>query len=504
LDKDLEELFKNPHIELYPKQKEIIFELLEKQYALLLGEQGVGKTICLIFLAKLWFKFGLVEKVLVVTKADVIQKFKAEALKYIPDLKEEEIVLFDKKTRTMFDKPNTKFVICDFNQFKMAYYKKHPEHNATSPEYKEKYFGRLKKPILQYKPSFGIDSKWGVVLDECQAVKNQGSAIHKIIYKNIKDSRATVCSSGTPVEKVEEVFAIFRVISDNILGMNYHQFMHKIASLMEGSYRIEYYKEDGVADVWNKVNKFIKRIKKSDVVEPVKLEVENVEVIMDRNYAVEYNYLTESLLREIRSGEWWNMKTVATLIHPIFRKIKEIDTNNPRFVAFDALVRQIVGREKVVVWDGSPDTLQELSELYKEQGIDNCVIHGDVDKEVRTELIQEFDTNPTKRILFVSYHTNPDAWEIPSRQDCRKMIYYSVPDSAIKYDQSLDRLHRVNSKEDVLVFRMFMKGTIDEWAHELVDYKVKLMKGLIDKKDYKMIEASSYERYFGLTAKKIV
>jgi SNF2 family DNA or RNA helicase len=84
------------------------------------------------------------------------------------------------------------------------------------------------------------------------------------------------------------------------------------------------------------------------------------------------------------------------------------------------------------------------------------------------------------------------------------MIYYSLPDSTIQYHQSSDRLHRINSKAGVSIYRMILKGSIDEWAVNLLEYKTKLRDGIIDKKEYAEIETLSYERLLGINKRSIL
>ena len=84
------------------------------------------------------------------------------------------------------------------------------------------------------------------------------------------------------------------------------------------------------------------------------------------------------------------------------------------------------------------------------------------------------------------------------------MIYYSIPDRAILYNQSNDRLHRLTSTEDVFIYRLILKGSVDEWARNLVDYKNKVNNGMISEKDFKSVAEMSLFKFLGIDKKTIV
>jgi superfamily II DNA/RNA helicase len=179
------------------------------------------------------------------------------------------------------------------------------------------------------------------------------------------------------------------------------------------------------------------------------------------------------------------------IMHPLFAFIRRVDDTNPKFQKLCSLIKRLTPREKVVVWEGSPDIIKSLSEYFNDKGIKNLYICGEVEKSSRAGIIKEFKDTPDIRILFVSYHTSREAWEISSSSEIKRMIYYSLPDSAIGYDQSTDRLHRINSEEPVTLYRLFIKNTIDEWSKEL-----------IHQNDYEEVERQSFDRYFGIKKKK--
>lgn len=487
---NIDSTLEDQKITLYPKQKEAIKFLFETQYALLLGQQGTGKTLCLTFLIKLWLASGFIKNVLIITKNEVLEKFKKSLLDFIPFLEEKDFNLFQDSDRAFFNRPG-KVWICDYNQIKLAYYYLHPKQEVKK--------GRRK----YFKDVFGLNKEWGLILDEIQAVKSVKSDIHKIIYKNSKKVLECIGSSGTPMEKVEEVFSIFRIIDRSILGDNYDYFMKSIAALGLNTYQVIYYLEKGVKKAWDKVNPRIFKMDRKDIVREVEKTIIDIPVKMGKYDFLEYQAKISQLKKKISIGRFVDTRLIATLIHPIFRYIKRVEENNTRFMTFWKLISRLIKSEKIIVWDNSPSIIKDLHSWFTERGVGSVYICGDIDKEERASIIEKFNKDESIRIFIVSYLTNSDAWEIPSRTDVRRMFYYSLPDRAINYSQSMDRIHRINSEEDILVYRLIMKDTIDEWAVELLDYKIKLMNGFISKEEFKEIERDSYLRFFGSGRKSI-
>ena len=491
---DLEPIFENEFLSLYPQQKQAIFNSLTMKDYIINSEQGTGKSLMGIYLIKCWLQLGLVKKVLILTKAEVVSKFYKELITHIPELNESNVLFMkDNNDRELFDK-DAKVYICDYNQLKLCYYY---SSGVSMKEYTEK-----KRKV--YKSALGITSDWGVILDEVQQLKNIKSDTHKIVKKNTKEAVSKIGLSGTIIEKIEELYAIIQVIAPKLLPMGYPFFILDVAVTDPRTNQILRYKEDGVRRVRQRIDPIIYILKKSDIVSCVPKITTDIEV----EFTPEFRSIYDKAINDIQyyKDEWGFIKkhNIAEIIQAVYNTVKNPIPENPRFQKFDRWVRRITATEKLVVWERNPEIMDKLSECYTNRGIKCLKIHGGISKELRAGIIQEFDTNPEIKLLFVSYLTSSEGWDIPSRTDAKRMIYYSLPDSTIQYHQSSDRLHRINSKAGVSIYRMILKGSIDEWAVNLLEYKTKLRDGIIDKKEYAEIETLSYERLLGINKRSIL
>jgi SNF2 family DNA or RNA helicase len=487
----LNKYFENSYLTLFEKQKEIIVEALKKRYFLIIGEQGSGKSITAFYIIKVWFMLGLVKKVLFITKREVLEKFHKELLLHIPNLSEKDVVYMRSNAdRNILDK-DAKIYLCDYNQIKLIY-------GYYAPPRKKDSTRKLFKKVMP------LDDDWGVILDELQALKNIKSDVHKVVYHNLKGVRACIGTSGTPIEKIEEIYGIFRVIDQSILRMNYHFFMQTIAVLQKGTYRILYYNESGVKRIRKKIEPFIYILKKEEIKEVVNKTIIDLESEFNTKFKREYFGYIEDIAYEINERGYIYKRDVAPLIQKIYNKVKKVSLDNPRFCKFDNFIQRVISKEKVIVWERSPRIISSLVDYYESKGIKVISVDGSVQKDVRPEIISEFNSNPDIRIFVASFLTSPEAWEIPSRYDCRRMVFYSLPDRIITYSQCIDRVHRLNSTADVFIYRTILRGSIDEWALDLLAYKQKIRDGMIDNKQYGEIALKSNARYLGIDKKCII
>jgi len=476
---DFSSFFENNHIELYDLQKEAITEAIIKKYFLVVGEQGSGKTEIGAFISKIVLQLNSVEKVLIVTKREILDKFKSKLLMYIPELVDPDIkVMNSNEERNIFDF-DAKIYICDYNQIKLAYY----------------YYADGKS--RNTKCVFPIDERWCVIFDEIQAVKTIKSQVHKICYHNTKKAKYRIGLSGTPIEKIEDLFSIFRILDPSIINIEYYYFMQTIAKIDPFTHRLLFYKESGVKKIRERINPYIKIFKKEQIKKVVNKNVIDVSCDFTTKFREEYNLKVASLLYFIDSKGYVNKKEIANIIQPLYNKVKEVSEDNPRFVKFFNLVKRITHTEKLIIWERSPEIIESLSSYFASKGIKNIFIYGDIKKDIRADIINKFNEDNEIKVLIISFLTSAEAWEIPSRKDCKRMIFYSLPDRIISYQQCIDRLHRLTSQEDVTIYRMILNNSIDEWAKWLLEYKQSLRDNIIDNMNYNTIELDSLRKHLG-------
>lgn len=489
LEKDLEPYFDNPHITLYPKQRELITRAINKMTFLIRSDPGTGKTVMGAFVLKVWLESGLLDKCLILTEPEVLEKYKNSLLDFIPSLQGKIGVMKSNDERDLFDK-DYQVYICDYNQIKLCYF------HRVGGEQVLKYTkdGRLKK-VISYPNMLGIDERWGFISDEIHSLKNTSSVVHKIVKNNIKKCVCRLGTTATPIEKIEEFFGIFQILNPGAIGMGFPRFMEVIAKREHG--RIMYYREKGVKRVREQIEPYMAGVTKQDIRPDMpKQNIQIVKSTFTSDFLKEYKDLLYDIKYDLRGN--FSEKSTTQMIQPLLKFIKSVREDNPRFLSLRKVLSRFISREKVIVWEGSPDIIDDLSSYYTERGVQNLYIHGksrNTKKDVRSDIIKEFDENPDIKILFVSFLTSAAAWEIPSRPDCKRIVYYTLPTSMIQFRQANDRLYRINSESDVYIYKILLAGSLDEWLHDLIEYKSRVEMGFMSQSDYKKIFHDSLQRY---------
>ncbi|WP_302080584.1 helicase-related protein [Salinibaculum rarum] len=131
--------------------------------------------------------------------------------------------------------------------------------------------------------------------------------------------------------------------------------------------------------------------------------------------------------------------------------------------------------EKVLLFTEYRDTLDYFLELVKDEpwADEILVIHGDVDKEDRTRIEDEFNHGQS-RLLFA---TDAASEGIDLQHSCHIMINYELPWNPNRLEQRIGRLHRYGQDKEVKVWNFSFEGTREGEIFEMLQNKVESIRG---------------------------
>ena len=148
------------------------------------------------------------------------------------------------------------------------------------------------------------------------------------------------------------------------------------------------------------------------------------------------------------------------------------------------LVRSLIDQgEKVLVWSSFVHNITMVRNLLSD--LDPLEIHGaipkyDIDDEEfhREQQIREFKASSSPRVLIA----NPAACgeSISLHKVCRHAIYIDRTFNCGQYIQSLDRIHRIGTEEDVTYHILLAEDTIDETVDRRLKEKQQAMNNLLE------------------------
>ncbi|MHC3438951.1 helicase-related protein [Natrialbaceae archaeon A-gly3] len=131
--------------------------------------------------------------------------------------------------------------------------------------------------------------------------------------------------------------------------------------------------------------------------------------------------------------------------------------------------------EKVLLFTEYRDTLDYLLELVKDEpwADEILVIHGDVDKDDRARIEEEFNYGQS-RLLFA---TDAASEGIDLQHSCHIMVNYELPWNPNRLEQRIGRIHRYGQDKEVKVWNFSFEETREGEIFEMLQTKVENIRG---------------------------
>lgn len=116
-------------------------------------------------------------------------------------------------------------------------------------------------------------------------------------------------------------------------------------------------------------------------------------------------------------------------------------------------------------------TLENLSKKFTQSGISHLVIHGAISSKGRSQVLENFQNSDKPMVLLMTLKTGGVGLNLTKAS----VVYHVEPwwNPAVE-NQATDRVHRLGQKNDIQVYRLIMKDSVEE--------KIELLK--LKKKSY--------------------
>src|SRR6056297_2241616 len=126
--------------------------------------------------------------------------------------------------------------------------------------------------------------------------------------------------------------------------------------------------------------------------------------------------------------------------------------------------------EKLLLFTEYRDTLDYLLEFVQDEpwADEILVIHGDVDKEERVRIEDEFNHGQS-RLLFA---TDAASEGIDLQHSCHIMVNYELPWNPNRLEQRIGRIHRYGQEREVKVWNFQFDDTREREIFELLEEKI--------------------------------
>ncbi len=400
--------------------------------ALLADDMGLGKTLqTIVFLSQ----SGINGTAFAVVPKSLLANWKNEINKFVPDLK---VLIYHGAER----KENT-----DFENYDIVL-----STYATT---------MLDMDFLT-KKKFSA-----VIFDEVQTIKNYKSKMYEAAFMLKADFKMAL--SGTPFENnILELWAVMRLLNPKIFAKR--TFFTK--SLNENNFD----------KIKSAIAPFMLQRTKKDVLKdlPEKTE-EIIYCTMDDEMASTYSALHSKILDEISGATGHSAFMASSLILESLLKLRQfcchpsllpkgmLPVNLDSSAKFDVLkikVQALVEqKEKVIIFSQFTSMLEIIRKWLVDKKIKTFYLDGSTNK--RQDLVDEFEKSEDG-VFLISLKAGGVGLNLVS---CHYVFIYDPWWNPAAESQASDRVYRIGQKNNVFVYRLITKGTIEEKVLELKDKK---------------------------------
>ncbi|MGN0241873.1 MAG: DEAD/DEAH box helicase [Candidatus Weimeria sp.] len=413
---------------------------------ILADEMGLGKTLQMISALLYEKEQNDLEQSLIVCPASLVYNWQSEFSHFAPDLTVEAIDGPKKDRKEIITKSSADVLITSYDLLR-----------RDIDIYEKKHFGYM-------------------ILDEAQYIKNPKSGISKAV-KIIKSSHRFALT-GTPIEnRLSELWSIFDFLMPGFL-YDYETFksdyespivnggdeeLTKRLSTMTSPFILRRKKESVLKDLPDKIEEV-----RYTVFEPAQKKIYDSQLIRMKN-------LIEQTSQDDFNKNRMKILADITRLRQICCDpsliIEGYDGGSAKLDMLLELIEEAMdGGHKMLVFSQFTSMLELIEEKLTENGIPYYMITGATPKKKRLELVNDFNKNEVP-VFLISLKAGGTGLNLIGAD---VVIHFDPWWNAAAENQATDRAHRIGQKSKVSVFKLIVKGTIEEKILKMQEEKQNL------------------------------
>lgn len=433
---------------------------------------GCGKTLTAIAVTGAGYQLGRIKKVLIVAPTSVCAVWPKEFKDYAN---------FKYTVATLLGTKNQRLKALDdleafpFDALKVAVI-----------NYESTWRDGIAERLLQYDADM-------IIADESQRIKTHDSSQSKAMHMLGDQARYKMILSGTPIQnEAVDIFSQYRFLDSTIFGTNFYAFRGKYA-VMGGFNKkqiVAYRDLDGLI---RKEHSIAYRVTKDEALDLPEQTFDRRVVQFSTKEKNLYDRLKRDSYAELDSGGQITATTVLTKLLRLQQLtggfLVSDDADKPQLVskaklnALEDILHDYVveGKKKLVIFARFIPEVMEIIKLsektLKKSGMKTVSIYGDIKKEDRGDIVQQFQKDTQTMVFVGQIDTAGTGITLTAADTC---VYYSVNFNYATYSQSLSRIHRIGQRNTCTYIHLLMEGTVDELLLKSLEKKEDLAKTIVD------------------------
>ena len=327
--------------------------------------------------------------------------------------------------------------------------------------------------------------KWQmIVLDEAQAIKNQQTMRSKAAKRLAGEFR--MITTGTPIENhLGELWNLFDFINPGLLGSS-QSFNRKFASPIHNRQS-----DSAKRQLKRLIRPFILRRTKAAVLDelPARTDI-TVRVEMTQPEQEFYEAVRSQAVSRVAGEPGDNGRSHLRILAEITRLRRacchprllapDIDIVGSKLGAFSEIVADLIDNgHKALVFSQFVDHLSIVRARLDEQGVSYRYLDGSTPAAERKRQVDAFQSGDGSLFL-ISLRAGGQGLNLTAADYVLHLDPWWNP--AVE-DQASDRAHRIGQTRPVTIYRLVLKGTIEERIVDLHGAKRDLADSLLDGSD---------------------
>lgn len=314
------------------------------------------------------------------------------------------------------------------------------------------------------------------IIDEAQYIKNYNTQAAKSVKMIQSDFKLAL--TGTPIEnRLSELWSIFDYLMPGFL-YNYQRFKEEL-EIPIVSNQDEY----AVKRLHKMITPFVLRRLKREVLTdlPDKLEenvyaklegeqqklydahVKRLQVMLDKTSEEEFKNSKIQILSEITK-----LRQVCCDPALLYEDYNQGSTKMD--MCMDLIRNAISGGHKILIFSQFTSLLERLQRLLEKEKILFYTLTGATSKENRARMVEQFNKDETS-VFCISLKAGGTGLNLTSADI---VIHFDPWWNLAVQNQATDRAHRIGQKNVVNVYKLIVKGTIEENIIKIQDKKKEL------------------------------
>ncbi|RJX42920.1 ATP-dependent helicase [Halonotius aquaticus] len=337
-----------------------------------------------------------------------------------------------------------------------------------------------------------------IVLDEAQKIKNTSAGRTRAIRSLSAHHRLAL--TGTPIEnRLSELWSIMEFCNPGLLGSE-KQFRNAFSKPIEERGDIE-----KMNQLRQLIRPFVLRREKTDesIIDDLPEKSEKKEYCgLTEEQATLYKAVADEIFDQIeqardieRRGKILkligNLKSICNHPRQYLNDDQRIRDRSGKLTVLDDLVKKISDYdEKGLIFTQYTQMAELLLEHLRAQGYRVFYLYGDTPKEEREEMIDEFEDANGSCFFLLSLHAGGTGINLTP---ANYVIHYDRWWNPAVEKQATDRAYRIGQNNNVQVYKLICRGTIEESIDQIIESKRDLAEQVLADSDEWVTELSDEE-----------